>query len=87
MARKVFHIRTGTVDLKGVRTYIYGDNTECRLCGSDLETVEHVVNDCPEISRAGPIEDIFTTDCEILKVVAERCLEFDSKVEEVSNVS
>ena len=75
------------MDLIGVRTYIYGDNTECRLCGSDLETVEHVVNDCPEISRVGPIEDIFTTDCEILKVVAERCLEFDSKVEEVSNVS
>ena len=87
LSRKVFHIRTGTVDLRGVRKYMYGDNTECRLCQNEVETVEHVVNGCPEVTRTGQIENIFTTDCEILKEVAKRCVEFDSKVEDKSNAS
>ena len=87
LSRKVFHIRTGTVDLRDLRKYMYGDNTECRLCHNEAETVEHVVNGCPEVTRTGQIENILTTDCEILKEVAKRCVEFDSKVEDKSNVS
>ena len=87
LSRKVFHIRTGTVDLRGVRTYMYGDNTDCRLCHCECETLEHVVNVCPEVNRSSPIPNIYTADYEIQREVAQRCLEFDSKVEEKSNCS
>ena len=44
IARKVFHIRTGIIDLRTVRTYKYSDNVSCRLCLEEEEPVEHVVN-------------------------------------------
>ena len=87
LCRKVFHVRTGTVDLRGVREYMYGDNNMCRLCGAETESVEHVVNLCPEITRTTQIEHIFTTNCKELREVAERCLEFDQKIDDQSNVS
>ena len=87
LCRKVFHVRTGTVDLRGVREYMYGDDNMCRLCGTETESVEHVVNLCPEITRTTQIEHIFTTNCKELREVAERCLKFDQKIDDQSNVS
>ena len=59
LARKIFHIRTGTIDLRGVREYTYGENTLCRLCHAEDETVEHVVNNCNELERSRKINNIF----------------------------
>ena len=87
LSRKVFHIRTGTVDLRSIRKYMYGERNECRLCRTEPETPEHVVNRCPEINRSNQVTDIFTTNCEELKKVAERCIEFDSKVDDKSGTS
>ena len=84
LARKIFHIRTGTIDLRGVREYTYGDNTLCRLCHAEDETVEHVVNNCNELERSRKINNIFTTECEDLKEMAVRCIAFDDKLDEIN---
>ena len=42
---------------------------------------------CPEITRTTQIEHIFTTKSKELREVAERCLEFDQKIDDQSNVS
>ena len=78
-ARKVFHIRTGTIDLKGNRKYMYGDDTSCRLCHGNFEDVEHVVNKCPSIPREKQM-NIKSTDCEELLEVSNRCILFDSLI-------
>ena len=80
-ARKIFHIRSGTVDLRSVRKYSYTD-TSCRLCQQDTETVEHVVNVCPQIERTHQIKNIFTNKCEELSEIAKRCILFDTKVDD-----
>ena len=79
-ARKIFHIRTGTVDLKGHRKYMYGENTSCRLCHGNMEDVGHVVNVCPMIPRSEAVLDIKSTNCEELLEISNRCLLFDAKV-------
>lgn len=85
-ARKIFHIRTGTVDLRGIRNYLYGDdNTSCRLCNNADEDVEHIVNNCSAIQRIDGAVDIYTTNSDILRVVANRCLDFDRMVGEMEN--
>ena len=81
-ARKIFRIRTGTIDLKGHRKYIYGDNTSCRLCDGEMEDVNHVVNECPAIPRDEPQLNIFSTKCEELLEVSKRCMIFDTKVDD-----
>ena len=81
-ARKIFHLRTKTIDLRGERNYLYGDNSSCRLClSTERETVEHVVNDCLGLNRSHHINNIFTTECGQLKEIARRCIDFDTKVE------
>ena len=82
LARCIFHMRTGTIDLRGVRNYKYGDNTTCRLCQTENETVEHVLNSCEKIERERNV-NIFSTDCEELKEAAKRCIIFQEKVEEL----
>ena len=79
-ARKIFHVRTHSVDLRGVRKYMYGDNSSCRLCQADNETVNHVVNSCSAVGEPGCI-DIYTTDVDELREIARRCVEFEEKVE------
>ena len=83
-ARKIFHIRTHTIDLRGVRRYMYDDNPSCRLCDADNETVDHVVNSCPAVGEPGCI-DIYTTDIDKLREIARRCIEFEEKVENNKN--
>ena len=50
-ARKVFQIRTETYDIKTFRSYMYGDDTTCRLCKNATEDIEHIMNECTEIER------------------------------------
>ena len=85
-ARKVFHVRTGTVDLKSVRKYRYGDDTNCRLCGGDDENVNHVVNECPAIHRGDKVINVHSTDCEELLELSNRCINFDTQVEEAGKM-
>ena len=83
-ARKIFHIRTGTIDLKGHRKYKYGDNTSCRLCNSEVEDVNHVVNTCPAIPRGETLSTL-TMDCNKLLEISKRCILFDTQVDEAEN--
>ena len=82
-ARKVFHVRSGTIDLRAHRRYTYGDDNSCRLCGNNEETVEHVVNMCPEVPRSGHI-NVLGTDVNDLQEMSNRCLFFDECVNEIS---
>ena len=84
-ARKIFHLRTGTIDLRGVRDYKYGVNKTCRLCLTEIETVDHVVNKCNVLGWTHEINDIYTRNSEELKEVAKRCIIFDEKVEKLNN--
>ena len=83
LARTVFHIRTGTVDLKSVRKYKYQD-TVCRLCGNAEESVEHVVNHCAKVARTRSIENIYNaTNRDDMVEVARRCNDFAASVDEI----
>ena len=81
----IFHIRSGTVDLKCNRKYKYGDDTCCRLCGINDESVHHVVNECPLIHREN-VMDPYSDNCDELLEVSNRCLKFDEKVEEIEKL-
>ena len=74
--RKIFHMRTNTIDLRTIRKYQHGDNSVCRLCNADKETITHVVNICPEIPRKTVIPDIYTTNCDLLQSIADRLAKF-----------
>jgi hypothetical protein len=84
-ARKVFHVRTNTVDLRAVRKYTYGENSGCRLCGSGDETIFHVVNECVHIQRTVEIPNMYTSDCSQLREIAKRCITFAELVNEDGN--
>jgi hypothetical protein len=81
-ARKIFHIRTNTVDLRTVRKYQHGENSTCRLCGSEDETVSHVVNVCQKVPRTKDIPNVYTTNCDHLQEVAKRCVSFSELVKD-----
>ena len=84
-ARKIFQIRTNTIDLRAVRKYMYGVNSSCRLCSKEPESVEHVVIHCTKIERNQCV-NIFTVEIDELKEVSKRCVMFDEKMESI-NVS
>ena len=75
-ARRVFHLRTNTIDLKTVRKYQYDDNTICRLCETEDETLTHVVNKCPDVPREMELPNVYTTNCDQLKQIAARLSRF-----------
>ena len=85
-ARKIFHIRSGTVDLKCYRRYKYGEDRLCRLCNEEDENVEHVVNNCPSVSRQYRIDDIFTQNIDDLLEISKRCILFDQLAEEMDEL-
>ena len=86
-ARIIFHIRTGSIDLRSVRKYTYGDNTSCRLCHNEDESVEHVVNSCTELGVTLEITNIYTADCTELKKIAQRFVVFQTKIDEAEKRS
>ena len=81
-ARTIFWVRTGTIDLRTVRKYKYGDNTSCRLCETEEETVTHVVNACPKVPRTDEVQNVYTSNCDQLHKVADRINKFFDLVKE-----
>ena len=58
-ARLYFQLRGGVFDVKCNRSYMYND-TICRLCGGDTESVAHILNECCEIRRSSTqFDDIY----------------------------
>ena len=82
-ARHIFRIRTGTIDLRAVRYYMQGEDTLCRLCHEEDETIDHVVNNCRMINRKRRI-DIDSTECEVLREVAQLYSKFKEMVNDLS---
>ena len=82
-ARKLFHIRTGTIDVKTVRKYKYGEDKTCRLCLLSEENAEHIVNDCISIPRTSMINNVFTSDIHEMELIAERCVTFTALAKEI----
>ena len=83
-SRKLFHIRTGVLDVKTVRRYWYSDGV-CRLCNKTDETVDHIVNSCDRISRTTHIDNILTNNIHEMEAIADRCINFAAKVKELEN--
>ena len=84
-ARTMFRIRSGTLDVKVMRRYLY-DDTLCRLCGQGDEDVEHIVNKCSKLPpRTVRIRDLFTNNTEDMKSIADRCITFAAKLDDQSN--
>ena len=50
-ARLLFRIRAQVFDFKVWHKYRY-DDLMCRLCGSDVEDVNHMLNDCTSLPRS-----------------------------------
>ena len=85
-ARKVFHARSGTIDLKAIRKYKYGEDDMCRLCKQASEDIDHIVNHCQMISRTDNV-DVTSSDCNQLMEVSKRLLEFEKKIEVLEKLS
>ena len=49
-ARTCFQVRTGVYNVKDNRPYLYRDNV-CRLCESEEESVDHIINSCTMVPR------------------------------------
>ena len=81
-ARKLFHVRVGVIDIKERRRYKYGDDNLCRLCTDGIESINHVINECTEISRTRTIDDAFSTNEEDTRDIAARFVEFSVKVDQ-----
>ena len=86
-ARKIFHARAGTIDLRAHRKYMYGEQKQCRLCDGDEENVVHVVNECPSIPRQYQVDDVYNADTVQLLEVSKRLIKFDDLVEELADAN
>ena len=83
-ARLYFQVRCQIVDLKTLRKYKYGeDDTRCRLCEKEDETLDHVVNKCEKITRTDEVPDIFSSKREDVMDVVARMKMFTRLVEEL----
>ena len=81
-ARMLFQIRAGTVDLRSVRKYLY-DNNKCRLCDADEENVEHVINECPSVSRQYKVTNVYDENLDQMLEISKRCVEFNKQIKEL----
>ena len=84
-ARKIFHARAGTIDLRAHRKYMYGEQKQCRLCDGDEENVVHVVNECPSIPPQYQVDDVYNADTVQLLEVSKRLINFDDLVDNNNN--
>ena len=87
-ARILFAMRARTMDIRGVRKYMY-DDTTCRLCGEHCEDVNHVINECSHITRTFEIEEeeIMSNNVEDPDELVRRMDEFSTKIKEKENES
>ena len=83
-ARKLFHVRAGILDVKTVRKYWYNDSV-CRLCQQNDETVNHIVNECTLISRTSGVIEVFTNNIVEMEQIADRCIQFANKTKEMES--
>ena len=87
-ARLLFSIRSGTLDLKMLRKYAYeSGDTLCRLCVSEDETVDHIVNRCGKICRSTTISDVHSLERKDVEAVVARVKLFVNLVEDLNVVS
>ena len=78
-ARSIFQLRSGVIDTKCTRKYWYDDRI-CRVCHLKDEDVDHLVNECPGISRKHTINNLFTEDVNDLKEISARLVQFEKLV-------
>ena len=83
-ARMLFQIRAGTVHLRSVRKYLYNNN-KCRLCDADEENVEHVINECPSVSRQYKVTNVYDENLDQMLEISKRCVEFDKQIKELDH--
>ena len=84
-ARLLFAIRSKTIDLRGVRTYMYEEAT-CRLCEQGIEDIDHILNTCIHVTRTKTTfseMEILGDDIQISKEVVTRMKQFITKVEDI----
>ena len=86
-ARMYFAMRCGTLDIKVMRPYQYGDNTLCRVCNESDESLNHIINFCSEIAILPFISNIFSLDTENVKMVVQRLNLWFSKIENREEIS
>lgn len=86
-ARMYFAMRCGTLDIKVMRPYQYGDNTLCRVCNASDESLNHIINFCSEIAILPFISNIFSLDTENVKMVVQRLNLWFSKIENREEIS
>ena len=81
-ARTFFQLKAGTFDVKSNRTYQYED-TICRLCQNDDETVDHVVNQCNQVNRVSSIDtnNIHNLAGEDILEMVKRVLSFQELID------
>ena len=79
-ARLAFAYRSGTLDIKCNRQYMYNDLV-CRACGKSDETLNHVVNICQQQgSNPGETLDIESHSVEVIRDIVERIKTHFNKV-------
>ena len=85
-ARLLFSIRSGTLDLKTLRRYRYdSEDTLCRLCEKEDETVDHIVNRCMELDRRTNITDVNSILREDIQEVVGRVKAFVTRIDEMED--
>ena len=89
-ARIIFRVRSKMIDLRAVCQYMHQD-VLCRLCGSEEESVCHVLNVCKHVEREDStitVDMIYNggDDDETNKMVARRIRSFMEMVEEKGNL-
>ena len=70
-ARTAFAYRSGTLDIKCHKSYMYSD-LRCRACGEDQEDTNHIVNQCSAMNRNNlPNMDTETEDVNTIAEVVK----------------
>ena len=81
-ARTVFKLRTEVYDIKRNCQYQY-DDVKCRLCGSEPEDTNHIMNDCLMIQRSNGNVDITCVEEHNMNEVVSRVKNFEEQLEEI----
>ena len=81
-ARLHFQLRGGVFDAKCNRSYMYND-TICRLCGGDVESVDHILNECSKVRRSRKtFADICNLSDEDIPEMLDRILFFKEQLDQ-----
>ena len=79
-ARLSFQIRVQVFDVKRWKKYRYED-LNCRLCGADVEDINHVLNECTGFTRSPEkIADVYSLQKDKVEEIVKRIKHFRVKV-------